>query len=153
MAEEAGYGDYRDTGAGETAPQDAPASAPDPEPAPAPKPIPVIGDRVWYYPAPAQTGMRSSDRNKPFAAFVVDVNPDASVNLVIFDHIGTPHATQSVAIVHPDAKGPLPDSYCELEAPKPVADEPTADETADGLGYDPVAGVTQGPADPAEATA
>jgi hypothetical protein len=87
----------------------------------------VIGQPVWYY---DPSGMVSHDREKPFAALVVDVLDDRLVNLVVFDHNGTVHPTQSVAVFlgdDDDDKSAL--AHCELEAQKPKEAEPEGGET------------------------
>ncbi len=60
---------------------------------------PAIGTIVSYYAdLDANRGMKSNDDDAPFAALVVGDGEDGTINLVVFDHRGGIHPTQSVSL-------------------------------------------------------
>lgn len=68
--------------------------------------IPSIGRVVWYRGMPR--------REQPFAALVTYVHNDRMVNLVVFDHNGTPAGRNNVTLVQErDAIPAAPASYAE----------------------------------------
>lgn len=68
---------------------------------------PTIGRQVWYH--AAEPLHRLSEL--PFAATVVHVSADETVNLVALDHLGNPHRVANCVLVQdPDDKQPVP--YC-----------------------------------------
>ncbi len=68
---------------------------------------PTVGRQVWYHADPAMMLFRLSEL--PLAATVVHVNPDATVNLVVLDHLGNPYRVANCALVQ------------DVEANKPAA--------------------------------
>lgn len=71
--------------------------------------VPTIGRQVWYHADP--TMQTSSLSELPFAATVVHVSADETVNLVALDHLGNPHRVANCVLVQdPDDKQPVP--YC-----------------------------------------
>jgi hypothetical protein len=65
--------------------------------------IPSIGRVVWF--TPAKTADGRGDAKQPYAAIVVYVHGERSVNLVVFDHIGRPHPRLNVQLLQ-DADEP-----------------------------------------------
>lgn len=69
--------------------------------------VPTIGRQVWYHAAEPLHCLSEL----PFAATVVHVNLDTTVNLVVLDHLGNPHRIANCVLVQdPDDKQPVP--YC-----------------------------------------
>ena len=58
---------------------------------------PTIGRQVWYY--EDRTVQVFSLSDLPFAATVVHVNVDETVNLVVLDHLGNPHRVANCVLV------------------------------------------------------
>lgn len=70
---------------------------------------PTIGRQVWYHNDSTMQVFSLSEL--PFAATVVHVNSDETVNLVALDHLGNPHRVANCVLVQdPDDKQPTP--YC-----------------------------------------
>lgn len=59
---------------------------------------PTVGRVVWFHPEGGFSGV-TNDKTQPLAAIVTYVWHDRMVNLVVFDHNGTPFGKTSVQLV------------------------------------------------------
>lgn len=62
---------------------------------------PRVGDLLWYHPNPNECGPSPDDQ--PLAALVAHVNCDGTLNLSVFNVVGTAHSRESVLCV-PEAR-------------------------------------------------
>lgn len=68
---------------------------------------PTIGRIVWYTPLES-TNVLS---DQPFAAQIVHVNDDGTINLAVFNHEGHPHARLNVRLYQEDDAVPDAGGY------------------------------------------
>jgi hypothetical protein len=79
--------------------------------------VPTIGRVVWYRPSPKDCAQMSLISDQPLKADVVYVHGNGLVNLRIIDHLGAPHARQSIPLRQDGDPEPTydgkPVGYCE----------------------------------------
>lgn len=66
---------------------------------------PTVGRKLWFKAGIEDTKLRSLG-DQPFSAEVVYVHNDREVNLVVFDHVGTPREFRRVRLVQEDDEIP-----------------------------------------------
>lgn len=76
---------------------------------------PTIGRVVWFTPAASISRTFRIDDKQPCAALITYVWSDRLVNLVVFDHAGSPHSCTSVTLLQAEDEVPvvLGGNYCE----------------------------------------
>ncbi len=60
---------------------------------------PTIGRQVWYYAGSVPDISSQALSDQPFAATVVHVNEDETINVLVLDHIGKSHFVSGCPLV------------------------------------------------------
>jgi len=69
---------------------------------------PTIGRQVWYYPGIDPEISSNALSEQPFAATVVHVNEDETINVQVLDHFGKPHFVANCVLAQADDKSDAP---------------------------------------------
>ena len=73
---------------------------------------PTIGRQVWFTPGAEPTISSNALSDQPFAATVVHVNADDTVNLAVLDHFGKAHFVRDCPLSQEDGDVDATKDHC-----------------------------------------